>query len=123
MLPKELLNNGWAIVDLSDRPAYQDRKSEILGVEDESGHLLCSYSHRAHIERFLAKHGVEAPHKCRFRKNGLSTAGNQQWRCKCGKTQMDGVDGRGRPRKYEVSTDRYKAVNRKKGSGSMDPLK
>jgi hypothetical protein len=114
MISKEPLPNGWTIVDLSNRPGYSDRKCKILGVEDTTGRLLCSYSSRTLIAKFLAKHGIELEHQHRYRKNGTTTAGNQQWRCSCGATKTDGEDGRGRPRKYAKSSDRYLQVNRKK---------
>ena len=53
------------------------------------------------------------PHQHKFWKNGINTAGNQQWRCKCGVTKTDGIDGRGAPRKHENSNDRFKQVERK----------
>lgn len=111
----EILLNGWAIVDLSDRLPHSDRKGMTLGVQDESGRLLCSYSSRNRIAKWLKeRHGIDLPHKHRWRKNGTSTAGNQQWRCECGETRMDGIDGRGRPRKYVDSSERFLQKNRKK---------
>jgi len=111
-MSKEILSNGWAIVDLSDRLGYEDRKGIILGVEDDTGRLLCSYSSRNRIAKYLDKNGVKIPHVHKWRKNGTSSADNQQWRCTCGQTKTDGTDGRGAPHKYEKSSDRFKQINR-----------
>lgn len=98
MLEREILPNGWAIVDISDRYPYSERKGKTIGVEDEAGKLLCAYSTRNRIAAFLSNQGIEAPHQHQWWRHGEQN-GQQRFRCVCGATKTDGEDRRGRPKK------------------------
>lgn len=110
----ENLSNGWAIVDLSDRAPYSDRKGKTIGVVDADGKQLCSYSSRSMIAKFLAKNGIECPHHHRWWKNGKTSAGSPQWRCSCGKTKTDGMRTQGAPRKERGNTMKFYGTFKKK---------